>query len=224
MNRFIEEPKGFFHRPYRKPKRKQSGKAFYLTVLLLMLAVAAITAVLCIWFASTGSAAGTEGGSSVQESTSVPSPENSSNPDENPDLSSGPDSSDTSSSDMTLILAAEQAFGKNSLDAKHTQAMNEADTMTEMLSVYDGTLEAWREQLNTMVTRLNTYTTEDQKTLQLAWEQELAEKIRKREEALSSQGGTIQQLEIAEYTCMLYRQRGLELFTQLYRYDDTYTF
>jgi hypothetical protein len=96
--------------------------------------------------------------------------------------------------------------------------------MSEMLSVYDNTLEAWRKQLNTLTAKLGTYTTEDLETLHRAWEQETEEKIRKREEALSSQGGTIQQLEAAEYTCMLYRQRGLYLFTQLYRYEDTYTF
>ena len=75
-----------------------------------------------------------------------------------------------------------------------------------------------------MVTRLGTYTTEDQKALHSEWEKTAAERIRKREEALSSQGGTIGQVELAEYTCMLYRQRGLALFIELYRYDRTYTF
>ncbi len=232
MNRFIDEPKGFFHHTDRKPDRKGSGKAFYRTVLLLMLVVAATTAALCVWFASTGR---TQGAGSTISGTSLP--ENGSGNGASSGLpesslpesgSSVPDSSDTSSqltsSDMALILAAEQAFGKNSLDQRHNQAMNAADTMTKMLSVYDDTLEAWREQLDTLVTKLSVYTTEDQKALHSAWEQDTAEKIRQREEALNSQGGTIQQLEVAEYTCMLYRQRGLELFTELYRYEDTYTF
>ena len=236
MNRFIDEPQGFFHRTYRRSGRKNNGKAFYCTVLVLMLVVAVTTAALCAWFASTGDGHSVTGGTAVSDISSIPEgntsselPESSvggadsNNPDE-PDTSSQPAASGSVTSDMALILAAEQAFGKNSLDQKHTQAMNQADTMTEMLSVYDDTLEAWRKQLNTLAAKLNAYTTEDQKALHSAWEQETAEKIRKREEALSSQGGTIQQLEVAEYTCMLYRQRGLKLFTELYRYDDTYTF
>ncbi len=232
MNRFIEEPRGIFRRTYRKPEKKRGARTFYRTVLLLMLLVAAVTVALCVWFASTGTDAGNvTGGTSVPgvSSGTVGTGTSSGLPDSSlPESgSSMPESSDVSSqptsSEMALILAAEQAFGQNSIDRNYTEAMNKADTMSEMLSVYDHTLDEWRKQLNMLTAKLATYTTEDQEALHRAWEQEAAEKIRKREEALSSQGGTIQQLETAEYTCMLYRQRGLELFTQLYRYEDTYT-
>jgi hypothetical protein len=233
VNRFIEEPRGLFRRTYRKPRKKRKAGAFYRTILLLMLLVTVLTVVLCAWFARTGANTGDMTGStSVPETSSgaagadassdLPDsslPESGSSEPESPALSSQP-----TSSEMTMILAAEQAFGKNSIDRNHAEAMNQADTMSEMLSVYDNTLEAWRKQLNTLTAKLGTYTTEDLETLHRAWEQETEEKIRKREEALSSQGGTIQQLEAAEYTCMLYRQRGLALFIELYRYDRTYVF
>jgi flagellar basal body-associated protein FliL len=233
VNRFIEEPRGLFRRTYRKPRKKRKASAFYRTILLLMLLVTVLTVVLCAWFAWTGANTGDMTGStSVPETSSgaagadassdLPDsslPESGSSEPEPPALSSQP-----TSSEMTMILAAEQAFGKNSIDRNHAEAMNQADTMSEMLSVYDDTLEAWRKQLNTMVSKLNAYTTADQKALHSAWEQDAAEKIRAREEMLANQGGTIQQLEVAEYTCMLYRQRGLELFTELYRYENTYTF
>ena len=187
-----------------------------------MMLTVVVTVALCMWFASTKGAEETAGTSSMGDSrTSSVLPESSS---EEPSSSSEPDVSSALTSEQEMILAAEQVFGNNSLDRKHTEAMEQAATIQEMLSVYDDTLEAWRKQLNAMVTRLGTYTTEDQKALQSAWEESVAEKIRNREDALSSQGGTIAQVELAEYTCMLYRQRGLALFIELYRYDRTYTF
>lgn len=234
MNRFVKNSNQRYS-SIRKPKK--SGKRFYVTVLILMILVAAGTTALCVWFASTGTSG--EGPAHQPDSGSSQLSGSSSQPETSSDSVSSDVSSNTSSDapansssgtvpmpdeEYLLILAAEQAFGKNSLDQKHTAAMNEADTMNKMLSVYDDTLEAWRKQLNTLVAKLSTYTTTDQKALQSQWEQTAADLIRKREEALTSQGGTIQQLEVAEYACMLYRQRGLALFTELYRYDDTYIF
>ncbi len=217
MSRFIEESGGLLRRDKRTAD-KRGGSRFYWTMLVLMLLTAAITASLCIWFASTkGAGEATEGSSSVNDTSTPDSSE------EAPS-SSEEETSSGVNSEMQLVLEAEQVFGNNSLDRNHAEAINRASTMQEMLSVYNDTLEAWRKQLNTMVTRLGTYTTEDQKALQRTWEEDTAEQIRQREDVLSSQGGTIGQVELAEYTCMLYRQRGLELFIELYRYDRTYTF
>lgn len=240
MTRFSDEPQELFTHTY--VSGRNSGKGFYVTMVALIIAVALITAGLCMYFASTAGAGDAASGSefSIPESSSAVSEEPSSDALSSGNASSNESSLPTSSSsesDPSSVKPssgtssqpvsnkqAELAFEKNSVDAKHAAALNKAKSTDEMLAVYDTSLAAWKRQIAVLVTKLGAYTTANQKALQSAWEKQAAASIQQKENDLNDAGGTIQQLEVAGYTYTIYRQRALDLYIQLYRYNPHYTF
>lgn len=224
--------------PAQPPRR--GADPFYILMVVLIVAVAALTASVVALLAGSARYAAQSSGSTVSEVRSMPESESGRGE------SSGSGSADSSSrwaSDSSAAsssaesdrassahgtpsldeAAATAAFEQNSVDRKKTAALQTAHTTTAMLQVYDTALSGWKTAINAMNNELRRCgeATDDEQT---KWEQEVSRRTAAREEELRAGGGSLAKNQLAEYRDQQYRDRALALFLRLRRYDADYMF
>lgn len=122
----------------------------------------------------------------------------------------------------------EEYFGKNPLDAAHTEEKTSAITTTEIVELESKYADLWQKEIESAYQRLlSAASSEEQATIekeQTKWESERQGKLDEIAQDAQQNGGTMAGILSASNAMAFYRERAKELYEKLYTYDPAYSY